>query len=200
MGKALAGKAIIALSVGLATVPLAAQQLSNSYTFIKAVKERDADKVTALVTAPGNTVVNSKEAGTGNSALHILAQARDATWLNFLSSRGGRADAQNASGDTPLAVAARLGWLEGAEILLARRASVDLANGRGETPLILAVQGRHLPLVRLLLSQGANPKRTDSVAGYSAIDYAKQDRRSAAILKLLEAPAQRAREVAGPKL
>ena len=196
----MAGKAIIALSVGLASAPLTAQQLSNSYTFIKAVKERDADKVTALVTAPGNTVVNSKEAGTGNSALHILAQARDAVWLNFLSGRGARADAQNASGDTPLAVAARLGWLEGAEILLARKASVDLANGRGETPLILAVQGRHLPVVRLLLSQGANPKRTDSVAGYSAIDYAKQDRRSAAILKLLEAPAQRPREVAGPKL
>lgn len=200
MGKALAGKAIVALAMALTSVPAAAQQLSAGYTFIKAVKERDANKVTDMVSGPSTTVVNSKEPGSGNSALHILAQARDFTWLNFLTGKGARVDAQNASGDTPLAIAAQLGWMEGAEFLLGRRASVDLPNARGETPLIQAVQRRHLPMVRLLLSQGANPKRTDSVAGYSAIDYAKQDRRSAAILKLLEAPATKVREAAGPKL
>jgi ankyrin repeat protein len=58
-----------------------------------------------------------------------------------------------------------------------------------------------MEMVRLLLARGANPKRTDNVAGYSALDYAKQDRRSAAVLKLLEAPpAKPAREIAGPKL
>ena len=190
----------MALAVTLAGVPAVAQQVSNSFTFLKAVKERDAAKVTDLVATPGSTVINSKEAGTGNSALHILAQARDVVWLNFLAGKGARTDAQNAAGETPLIIAARLGWVEGAEVLLARRASVDLANGRGETPLILAVQARNLPMVRLLLSQGANPKRSDSVAGYSALDYAKQDRRSAAIVKLLEGPAPKVREAAGPKL
>ena len=55
-------------------------------------------------------------------------------------------------------------------------------------------------MVRLLLSRGADPKHTDSVAGYSAIDYAKRDGRAAAVLKLLEEPAKPEREVAGPKL
>ncbi len=86
-------------------------------------------------------------------------------------------------------------------MLLRRGASVDLANSRGETPLMLAVQKRDIALVRLLLAKGADPKRTDSVSGYSALDYAKRDGRAAAIVKLLEAPAAKpARPVAGPKL
>src|SRR3712207_8202093 len=52
-------------------------------------------------------------------------------------------------------------------------------SNRGETQLILAVQKRDLSMVRLLLSRGANPRHTDSVAGLSAIDYAKrEDRKS----------------------
>ena len=40
--------------------------------------------------------------------------------------------------------------------------------------------------VRLLLSQRANPNQTDNLAGNSAIDYARQDPRAAAILRELE--------------
>jgi hypothetical protein len=55
-----------------------------------------------------------------------------------------------------------------------------------------------MSMVRALLDKGANPKRTDSVAGYSAIDYARRDSRSAAILKLLETPRGPAKPVYGP--
>jgi uncharacterized protein len=55
-------------------------------------------------------------------------------------------------------------------------------------------------MVRLLLGKGANPKRTDRVAGYSALDYAKQDGRAGAILKLLEAKPETPKAIAGPKL
>jgi ankyrin repeat protein len=62
-----------------------------------------------------------------------------------------------------------------------------------------AVRNTDANMVRLLMSKGANPKRTDSSTGKSAIDHAKQNVRAAAILKLLEAsPAKPAREVAGP--
>jgi ankyrin repeat protein len=193
---------VAAAALAVTGVPSAAQQFSNSFTFLKAVKERDGNKVTDLTANPGSSiVVNSKELSTGNSALHIVATGRDLTWLSFLMARGARVDQQNLKGETPLAIAAQLGWFEGAELLLSRQASVDLPNSRGETPLILAVQRRDVPMVRLLLARGANPKRTDSVAGYSALDYAKQDRRAAAVLKLLEAPAPKpAKEAAGPKL
>jgi ankyrin repeat protein len=189
-----------AAALALAAAPAAAQRFSDSYNFLKAVKDRDGAKAESLLAARGSTVINTRDTGTGDGPLHIVARERDLTWLRFLLGRGARPDLQNKEGNTPLAIAAQLGWLEGAQFLLAARAGVDTANARGETPLIFAVHNRDAPMVRLLLSKGANPKRADSAAGYSALDYARQDKRSAAILRLLEAPAQPAREVAGPKL
>lgn len=189
-----------AVAMLLAASAAPAQQLSDSTLFLKAVKQRDGGKVTSLISAPGSVVVNSRGRDDGEGALHIIVRERDLTWLSFLIGKGARVDLANKDGDTPLALAAQLGWLEGAELLLARRAGVDAANARGETPLIFAVQKRDLPMARLLLAKGANPKRTDSVAGYSALDYARQDRRAAPLLKLLEAPARPQREMAGPTL
>jgi ankyrin repeat protein len=57
----------------------------------------------------------------------------------------------------------------------------------GETPLIVAVQARQAPLVRFLVSKGANPDKTDNAAGYSARDYAKRDSRNPELLRLIEA-------------
>jgi ankyrin repeat protein len=148
----------------------------------------------------GSTAASAKEPGTGNGALHLVTADRDLTWLSFLLGRGLKVDARNNDGLTPLAIAAQLGWQEGAELLARRGAAVDTPNNRGETPLILAVQKRDLPMVRLLLARGASPKHTDSVAGYSALDYAKRDGRAAAIVKLLESPPAAPRKMQGPTL
>jgi ankyrin repeat protein len=190
--------AAIALAAG--TAPTAAQNFSNSYTFIKAVKERDGAKVTSVLVEPGSTAASAKEPGTGNTGLHLVAKDRDLSWLSFLLGKGLKVDARNGEGLSALSIAAQLGWVEGAELLVRRGAAVDLPNNRGETPLILAVQKRDLAMVRLLLARGANPRRADSVAGYSALDYAKQDGRAAAILKLLEAPPAKAAKMQGPTL
>lgn len=203
VGTRIGGAIVTAAFLAMASAPAGAQMnFSNSYTFLKAVKERDGNKVTDLLSSPSNFVINTKEPGTGNGALHIVATDRDINWLTFLLGKGAKADQQNGNGETALTIASQIGWVEGAEVLLRRGATVDLGNNRGETPLILAVQKRDLAMVRLLLSKGANPKRTDSAAGYSAIDYAKQDARGAAIVKLLEAPAAATadRPIAGPKL
>jgi ankyrin repeat protein len=154
--------------------------------------------VNELVSAPGSVVLNTRDRTNGESALHYMVRARDITWLAFLLGKGARPDIQSNRGDTPLTLAAQIGWVEGAEQLLARRASVDLPNGRGETPLILATQRRDLAMVRLLLGRRADPNRTDNVAGMSALDYAKQDPRAAAVLKMLEAKAAPAKPAQGP--
>ncbi len=193
------GRVLAACMVLALAVPAAGQQpFSDSFTFLKAVKERDGDKVTNLVSEPGTVVINTRDRSNGEGALHILVRGRDLNWLAFLLGKGARPDIQTNRGDTPLTLAAQIGWVEGAELLLARRASVDLANGRGETPLILAAQRRDMPMVRLLLGRSADPKRTDNVAGMSALDYARQDPRASAVLKLLEAKAAPAKPVAGP--
>lgn len=188
-----------ALLLGMAAAPAAAQKYSDSYTFLKSVKDRDGAEVERLLAIPSSTVINTKESSTGESALHIVARGRDLNWLTYLLGKGARPDVQDKNGITPLAVAAQLGWVEGAEMLLRGRAAVDLPNNRGETPLIFAVQNRDTAMVRLLVGKGANPKRADSAAGYSALDYARRDPRAASVLKMLET-AKPAREVAGPKL
>lgn len=188
-----------ALSLAMAAAPAVAQKFSDSFTFLKSVKERDGAEVQRLLANPGSTVINTKESSTGESALHIVARGRDLNWLTFLLGKGARPDVQDRDGTTPLAIAAQLGWVDGAEMLLRGRAAVDMPNARGETPLILAVQKRDAAMVRLLLGKGANPKRTDSAAGYSALDYARRDPRAGALVKMLET-AKPVRETAGPKL
>lgn len=194
------GRALAAsMALALAAVPATAQQsYSDSYSFLKALKDRDGAKVNELISAPGSVVINTRDRTNGEGGLHYMVRARDLVWLAFLLGKGARPDLQSNRGDTPLTLAAQIGWVEGAEQLLARRASVDLANGRGETPLILATQRRDVAMVRLLLARRADPKRTDNVAGMSALDYAKRDPRAGAVLKLLEAKLAPAKPAQGP--
>lgn len=191
---------ILALCAGIASAPAQAQ-FSPSYNFLKAVRDRDGQKVTDMVQKPGSTVINSKDYNTGESALHIVTAGRDMQWLAFLLSRGADPNIRNRDGQTPLALASMLGWTDGARLLISQGANVNATNDRGETPLIIAVQHHDLPTVRLLLANGADPGIADHVAGMSAHDYAKQDARSATILRVIEEtkPVKRA-AVQGPKL
>ncbi len=177
----------IALAIAvLAQAPAPAQTMSDSYNFIKSVKDGDGAKVQALLAAPGSTVARSRDPATGESALHIAIKRRDLNWTAFLLQNRVDTKAADKAGETPLGLAARIGFSEGARTLIAGGAQVDGANKRGETPLIIAVQGRRLDMVQLLMRAGANPEKTDSAAGYSARDYARQDRRAAAILRVLD--------------
>lgn len=178
----------------LAAIPLpaAAQEFSEAYTFLKAVRDRDGAKVQEIVSDPSSGTINVRDSGTGEGALHIVVRQRNIEYLAFLLGRGARADLQANDGTTPLGLAAQLGWVDGATQLILRGARVDLPNNRGETPLILAVQARQLSpqerlaMIELLVGRGADPKRQDSFAGYSALDYARQDRRDRDIVTALE--------------
>ena len=189
---------LAALTASIA-VPVAAQSFSEGYTFLKAVRERDGSTAERILSNPSSTAINIRDPGTGETALHILVRGRDSGWLGYMLGRGARPDTGDREGNTPLILCAQLGWVSGAEILLARRASPNLGNSRGETPLIFAVQRRDLPMVRLLLQHHADPNQTDNVSGNSAIDYARQDSRATAILRLLEGSRQpRAAPITGP--
>jgi ankyrin repeat protein len=194
------GRIAAALALTALAAPAAAQfSYSEGYQFLKAVKDKDTVKVNQLVASSANVVLNIRDQAEGEAALHYVTRDRELTWLNFLLSKGARPDIQNNKGETPLSLAAQLGWLEGAELLLGRGAGVDVGNQRGETPLMIAVQRRDLPMVQLLLAHGANPSKSDRVSGYSALDYAKRDARSAAIIRALTEKAAPARAAAGPK-
>ncbi|UVO55183.1 ankyrin repeat domain-containing protein [Sphingomonas sp. SUN039] len=186
----------------LATPVAVHAQFSESYNFLKAVKDRDGAKVTEFLNKPGSgaVIVNTRDGSTGETALHIVTAGRDSLWLGFLLQRGANPDMRDGKGNTALLIATQLGWTDGIQTLLARRAGVDVANGSGETPLIRAVQNRDLASVRILLAAGANPNKPDNAAGLSAKAYAARDPRSAMILKeIMEAKPVVAKPVQGPR-
>ena len=190
-----------ALAAMTITVPATAQRMSDSYEFLKAVKDANGNKVTEMLDKPGSTIVNTREADSGDTALHIVTRRGDGNYVRFLTSRGASVNAQDARGNTPLLLAVNGNCQDCIDTLLARRANVNLGNASGETPLIRAVQLRNLALAEQLLKAGANPDQADRVAGMTARDYAKVDNRSPQLTKLLtDAPKASTRGVSGPRL
>lgn len=189
------------LAVSLLAVAVPAQaQFSDSYNFLKAVRERNGAKATELLNKGGPTLVDTPDSNTGERGLHIAVKDPDLSWVAFLIQKGARIDLKDNQGNTPLMVATRAGNLDAARLLIARGAQVNAANGLGETPLIMAVQRRDAALTRLLLTQGADPAKRDTASGMSARDYAVRDGRSAAIVKLIDDTKPVAkRAIAGPK-
>jgi len=179
-------------------LPVAAQQFTDSYNFLKAVRDQDGTKVTDMLNEPGQTIVNARD-NKGEAAIHIVTKRRDRTYLNFILSRGGNINLQDGSGNTPLMLAVEAAWPEGVTLLLSRRANINLGNSGGETPLIRAVQRRDSDMVRTLLDAKADPDQRDRLAGMNARDYAARDTRSPVIAQLLkDAPALQKRAVSGP--
>lgn len=176
--------AAFSLSGGLSGTA-SAQGFSDAYNFLKAVKDRDGEEVTKLVDEPGSVIINTRERSTNRTALHMVVERRDGTWLQFLLYKKANPELADRDGETPLHLAAQLGFVEGVKILLDNGAKVDPENKSGETPLIRAVQLRDAAIVRALLAKGANPDHSDSVAGMSAREYAERDDRSGAIATMI---------------
>ena len=197
IARAAASAAVAAL---LATGTAATAQFSDSFNFLKAVRDRDGTKVAEVVERPGSQLINTRDYNTGEAALHILVKRRDTAWLGYLIGKGATVDIRDREGNTPLLLAAQLGYLEGVRVLIGQGAAVDAINNRGESALILAVQNRDAALVRTLITQGADARRPDRIAGKSARDYAAEDPRAAPLLKIIEAaPASKPKApVAGP--
>ncbi|WP_164118784.1 ankyrin repeat domain-containing protein [Sphingorhabdus sp. Alg239-R122] len=162
-------------------------QFSSSYEFLKAVKERDGDKVKTLLEKSASTLVNTRDLAKGETALHIVVARRDVAWTRFLLAKGANPNARDKNNVTPLLLAARYRDVDIAEVLLRRKANVNGSNSSGETPLIIAVQLSDLPMVRLLLKKGADPDQTDNIAGKSARDYAMESRQATALLEVIDA-------------
>ena len=166
--------------------PAAYAQFSDSYNFLKAVKDRKGEEAEKFLSEPGSVIINTRDGSTGETALHIVIQRRDSTWLGYLLQKGANPNLADKKGTTPLMLATQLGYVDGIDWLVRKKAVVDQTNRSGETALILAVQLRNPEAVRALLMAGANPDKTDSRAGYSARDYAKQDGRASAIAAIIE--------------
>lgn len=190
---------IIAVAV-LASIALAgpaAAQFSDSYNFLKAVKEKDVAKAREILDKPGSTVVNARDPATGDAPIHIVVKSHDIGWLGFLLQANADANARDRDGNTPLVLAAAGRWTEGVTLLVAIHADIDRRNNGGETALIKAVAANDTADARILLDAGANPDLSDSLAGHTAREYAVQ--RGGPIGRLLaDAPQKASKPVQGP--
>ena len=195
---------IIALSLAVAPAPVLAQGLglnaSDGEAFIKAIREDNANKAIELASQPGTAVVNYRSYG-GETPLNLVTRKRELDWVGFLLTRGADPNMADGKGDTPLTIAAEIGFEEAAVQMIRRGAKVDGTNRRGETALAVAVQQRQPRLVELLLKSGANPDKGDHVTGYTPRDYAKRDTRNPQLLKLIETVKPTGKKaVTGPKI
>ena len=194
-----AGLAIAAVALVLAAP--AAAQFSDGYNFLKAVRDKDVMKAKGFIDKPGSTIINTRDGDNGDTALIIAIKRRDTPWMGFLLQNGADPNLTDREGNTPLSVAAMNAFPDGVRVMLAVRAKVDDSNTRGETPLIKAVHMRDAQSVQYLLNAGADPDRTDNLAGMSARDYAARDIRNGPIAKLLaEAPKKGEKKSMGPSL
>ena len=194
IGRLFAAVAMIGLAVP------AAAQFSDSYNFLKAVKEKDAAKATEILDKPGNIVVNTRDADTGETALHIATKRSDAAWVGFMLQRGANANARDREGNTPLLAATQVRWSEGVRIFIAIKAQLDAQNRLGETALHKAIQNRDSITAKMLIDAGANPDINDN-SGVSARTIANADPRAAALAKMLkDIPVRAARPTQGPSL
>lgn len=182
----------------LAFAAPAPAQFSDSYNFIKAVRDADGAKAMEFLNKPGAPALNTRDPNTGETALHIVVKRHDQTWLTYLLSLGAQTELKDRNGNTALMTAAQLSDSDSARVLLQYGAKVNTTNTGGETPLIIAVQRRDLASIRTLIQNGADPKIADHVTGKNARDYASEDSRGAAALKILDDAKPKPATVMGP--
>ena len=197
-GRSGIARAGLTLAAACALAVPAVAQFSDSFNFIKAVRDGDGEKVMTYLNKPGQPVLNTRDGSTGETVLHIVVKKHDQTWLAFLLSRGAQTELRDREGNTPLLTAVHISDAESARMLLQYGAKVNATNGRGETPLVVAVQQRDLPSIRLLVTNGADPKIADTMAGKNARDYASEDNRGTAILRILDEAKPKPSTVVGP--
>ncbi|MAW98659.1 MAG: hypothetical protein CMN72_03225 [Sphingomonas sp.] len=185
--------AFIAAALAATAAPMAsAQNFSEGYTFLKAVRDADGNKVTSIVNEPGQRIINTTDPNTGDGALHIVTRRSDAAYLQFLLAKGADPNIRNHAGETPALIAVQTAFVRGLELLSAANANFNLADRSGQTPLILAVQMKTVPvpvrlkMIDILMKGGADPNQTDNIAGLSARDYAARETRSPALLEAIE--------------
>ena len=177
---------VAALAAGAMLCALPAKaQYSQQYQFLQAVEDKDGEKIVELLSAPGSTLVNSRDLTSGEAGLHIVVRRRDLLWTRFLIQQGANPNIRDNDGVTPLVVAAQLGFAEGVNALINAGARVDIPNDTGETPLIFAVHTRNVAIMRLLLRAGADPDRSDN-SGRTARDYAELDGPNSQLLAEIE--------------
>lgn len=191
--------AVAAILLSLAPAAQAQNQ-SEGYKFLEAVRGEKGNEVEEMLNKPGSVVINTRSISDGETALHVVVKSGNADYLPYLLSRGANPNVRDNAGNAPIVLAADKGRDDLVQAFIKYKANVNYGNSNGETALIVAVRRRNLPLIRTLLEAGANPDQPDLLAGMSARQYAAEDTRAPAVAKELANAAKKpTAAVSGPK-
>lgn len=101
------------------------------------------------------TDIESKDPGSGASALHYAVMKGRMPIVDLLLARGADVNSRTRNGTTPLHTAALYARKEIAERLLEQHADINAVSASGATPLALAVAARNHPIADMLRARGA---------------------------------------------
>jgi len=93
---------------------------------------------------------------TNGTKMCQLARDNKLSALQAMLDAGRNPDAKDRSGDTPLGLACRKGWVKMVKILVQAGSNVETTNKSSKTPLLVATGQGATEIVRFLISAGAN--------------------------------------------
>lgn len=190
---------LLAMAALLAAAPALAQ-FSDSYNFLKAVKDKDVAKVQEYADKPGTTIVNTRDLDTGEAAIHIVTKRGDLGWVGLMVQKGANINLKDNQGNTPLILATIARWGDGISLFIRLKAQVNAQNRLGESALLKAVQNRDSISAKTLLDAGANPDMADN-SGVTPRSAAEADVRGGAIARLFkDIPVRQNKAMQGPQL
>lgn len=143
----------------------------------RAIRSGDWNRALGMI-EPGSWL-DDKDADLGDTALCAAATAKAEVIVSALIRAGADVNARNRPGKAPLHLACQSGVEGIARALIDAGADVNAKTtsnpnsiDSGQTVLIRAVFGRSLPIIKLLIEQGADPCGTDD-RDFSALHYAQ---------------------------
>ena len=151
----------LVLGLVLCTASVVAQDAaSSSDAFYSAIRANDLTRLQAML--KGGADVNVADPRGGSTPLMHAAASGSVEAMKLLLDHKANVNAVNSGGATALMMSVT--DVEKVRLLVARGADVNVATKRGRTALLLAAMtDRSAPVVRLLLTGGANPKVVDAL-------------------------------------
>ncbi|MBT5185830.1 MAG: hypothetical protein HOH19_10905 [Kordiimonadaceae bacterium] len=168
---------------GFSVSVTAQESQSDSYVFLKAVKDQDYGKVKSYLQRGAN--INTRGYDDGETAVYIAAKLRDSILMTFLMDGKANTDVPiKSTGETALMVAVRLRAREVMDMLITSNADVNKGDRNGETALYKAVQGNDRASVKRLLAANADWSIADNT-GRTPMDLTLENRRLRQLTRVL---------------
>ena len=173
--------AFVELLIGYgATIDVKGGPLMETPLHLACRQGRDPECAKMLLLSGADVNVTGKE--TGESPLHIVARRSYLKLMSLLLEEGADINLLSCAGETALHVAVRHSHIEAVRLLInsapdpvSAESLVNTANNEGETALHLACElcsPDALPIVHILLNNGANLLTTTKLTGENPLHYA----------------------------